>query len=729
MFQDKEDKATEPQTKGSMLVVPDRYSERDLIGYSAYGAGLVEMVRSVQSDGSFTIGVFGQWGQGKTSMLRQIKHALDDDENILTVWFNPWQFSKEEHIIVPFFHTLVSFLKEYKEKHETLGSKIAPKLKRFWKELVRVPIALSYGLETDIKIPILLKTKFKPKEIIEESRRQRKEIEKKAKSEDEKIQEDYESLYYRLISRLEAASKELDLKIVVFIDDLDRCLPEKAVELLEGIKVLLDIPGFVFVLGVAREVIERGIRVLYHSLYTDLPKDRIFLEEEYLDKIIQFPFTLPAPDLKLLRKLVGDYLKGVPEVDPYLPIIHQALGNNPRCLKRFINNLSYTFWVAREKKIESGDKEEFHACLLVKMTLISFRFPRLYHIIGKTPSHLLRIQKFLQVKPELDKLKRTGELTDEEQRKMLVQNNVQHPDDFIEIKHLELFEHPNVHAITSILCNCVPAENDEEPMEALNFEDEEEVLKYVSLLTATTKTEETSQISGNTIRDTIAQRMIKIPAGSVSLMDAESGNQYTAVVKEFWLDKYPVTQRLYHEITNQFPSNFKGDDLPVERVSWLDAVKFCNLLSDNAGLPRAYEVSGDNVTPISSSNGFRLPTESEWEYACRAGSTGYRYNDLDSIAWYNKNSGGQTRSVGQKLPNDWGLYDMLGNVWEWCWDWFGPYPKDKEAVWSGPDSGEYRVLRGGSWINNDENCRSSFRRRGHPADRFNGAGFRIARSL
>ena len=117
-------------------------------------------------------------------------------------------------------------------------------------------------------------------------------------------------------------------------------------------------------------------------------------------------------------------------------------------------------------------------------------------------------------------------------------------------------------------------------------------------------------------------------------------------------------------------------------------------------------------------DGYRLPTEAEWEYACRAGTDGPRYGDLDDIAWYRENSGERRHVVGEKQPNPWGLYDMLGNVWEWCWDLY-----DAEVY------GAYRVLRGGGWFDEHWSCRASVRRRSHPTFTTDDLGFRIARSV
>ena len=127
--------------------------------------------------------------------------------------------------------------------------------------------------------------------------------------------------------------------------------------------------------------------------------------------------------------------------------------------------------------------------------------------------------------------------------------------------------------------------------------------------------------------------------------------------------------------------------------------------------------------------GYRLPTEAEWEYAARAGSTGARHGDLEAVAWYEGNSGGKTHPVGQKQANAWGFYDMLGNVWEWVWDWQADYPAGSVSDPLGPSSGSFRVIRGGCWSPYARNCRAAFRALHVPGARFSDLGFRLARSL
>jgi formylglycine-generating enzyme required for sulfatase activity len=213
--------------------------------------------------------------------------------------------------------------------------------------------------------------------------------------------------------------------------------------------------------------------------------------------------------------------------------------------------------------------------------------------------------------------------------------------------------------------------------------------------------------------------MVIVPPGRVNLSDRRTRNSWQIEVAPFQMSAFPVTQSWYARVTGEWPSTAKGDRLPVECVSWWDAVQFCNALSRSEGLTAAYHLDADAETAEwdTSAYGYRLPTEAEWEHACRAGTTGPRYGPLEEVAWYQGNSDGRIHPVGGKQPNAWGLYDMLGNVWNWCWDVY-----DAEVY------GTYRVLRGGGWADEHWSCRASVRRRSHPTFRIDDVGFRIARS-
>ena len=215
------------------------------------------------------------------------------------------------------------------------------------------------------------------------------------------------------------------------------------------------------------------------------------------------------------------------------------------------------------------------------------------------------------------------------------------------------------------------------------------------------------------------EMMIKIPEGTIILNDDRLKSKWRVEIKPFFLAKYVVTQELYYNITQKSPSFFRGDKKPVENISWYDAVNFCNLLSRNEGLKECYIINSHGIVAYDlEAKGYRLPTEAEWEYACRAGSKEIRYGEINGIAWYKENSKGKTHEVGKKDPNSWGLYDMLGNVWEWCWDVYD------EKVY-----GSYRIFRGGGWSDTERGCLATNRRRSHPTFHIEDLGFRLARSI
>ena len=186
----------------------------------------------------------------------------------------------------------------------------------------------------------------------------------------------------------------------------------------------------------------------------------------------------------------------------------------------------------------------------------------------------------------------------------------------------------------------------------------------------------------------------------------------------YWLGSTEVTQGQWQSVMGSNPSHFKGGNLPVEKVSWEDAMSFCRKLTERERA--AGRLSGDLA--------YTLPTEAQWEYACRAGTTGAYAGDLDAMAWYAKNSGRKTHPVGTKRANAWGLYDMHGNVWEWCSDWYGDYPRGSVTDPTGANSGSLRVLRGGSWGVTARYCRSADRFRDSPGYAWNLLGFRLALS-
>ena len=230
----------------------------------------------------------------------------------------------------------------------------------------------------------------------------------------------------------------------------------------------------------------------------------------------------------------------------------------------------------------------------------------------------------------------------------------------------------------------------------------------------------------------VNMEMVLIPAGTFMMgspeseaerSDDETQHQVT-ISKPYYLGKYPVTQAQWQQVMGNNPSHFKGDKLlPVENVSWDDTQAFCRKLKEITQAP------------------FGIPTEAQWEYACRAGTNtpfhfgselNGRQANCDGTVPYGTDSEGpylkKTTPVGKYQANAWGLYDMHGNVWEWCSDWHGDYPTGSVTDPIGPATGSYRVFRGGCWYDAAVNCRSAFRNGRDPSNRYRDLGFRVALS-
>lgn len=215
----------------------------------------------------------------------------------------------------------------------------------------------------------------------------------------------------------------------------------------------------------------------------------------------------------------------------------------------------------------------------------------------------------------------------------------------------------------------------------------------------------------------------RIPAGSFVMGSPESEENrddetphYVTLTQPFYIGLYEVTQKEWESVMNQNLSTIFGDKYPVEQVSWNDCREFVKALNTR------YRSKLDSQ--FGPGWEFALPTEAQWEYACRAGTTGPYAGDLDTMAWYGDNTL-SSRPIGQKAPNAWGLYDMHGNVCEWCQDWRDTYPSDGVSDPTGPDSGSSRVIRGGSWNSHAWGCRSARRRHSHPAYRYDSVGLRL----
>ena len=226
----------------------------------------------------------------------------------------------------------------------------------------------------------------------------------------------------------------------------------------------------------------------------------------------------------------------------------------------------------------------------------------------------------------------------------------------------------------------------------------------------------------DTLRPPSGGNLVVIPPGQFLMGDADGRADETAhevQVSSFYMDRFPVTQEMFETVTGSNPSKRQAKDHPVERTQWVDAVRFCNQCSQLEGLEPCYNL--ETWECDFTANGYRLPTEAEWEYACRAGSqTRYFFGDdqqeLAKYAWCKPHSRGRSHPVGEKRANPWGLFDMHGNVWQWCNDYYSEtyFAESPSSDPRGPATGKQRVLRGGAWNANADKCRAASRFREFP---------------
>ncbi len=265
-------------------------------------------------------------------------------------------------------------------------------------------------------------------------------------------------------------------------------------------------------------------------------------------------------------------------------------------------------------------------------------------------------------------------------------------------------------------------------------------------------------VSATSVIKVVDRSMVLVKAGTFEMGkngDGTSDNvtpiHTVTLNQDFYICKYEVTQKLWQEVMGSNPSLFStdGENKPVEQVNWYDCIEFCNALSEKDGYDKVYNIDKVNIDPNNtcdygcikwtvtinaSANGYRLPTEAQWEYASKGGdkaSSPYKISSgsdaVDAVAWYYGNSGGETHQVGRKASNELGIYDMTGNVYEWCFDWYGDYSAYAQTDPVGVVSGVNRVVRGGGYNVYDYCCRSAFRNNNAPDHKLFNYGLRVVR--
>lgn len=651
-------------------LISDIYCEKDLLGFDKYIDTLSKMITHKNFRTPFCIGVFGKWGSGKTSFMHLLEKKLSEDTTktntiaIIPIWFNPWRYEKEEHLIIPFLKSIEHGIERYMRIHEGIGKTLLKKLKESCLKLWDASRAFAFGITAEAKlcgIGIELDTS----KMVERE----EEFVKKRIEDAKKVSEKYASLYYEIVDELKKTVDEEIFRIVVFIDDLDRCLPDKAIELLEAIKLFLDIEGYLFILGVDKEVVKKGISYRYRFFEHREEKEKeglVISPEDYLDKMIQLPIELPVIEHGRKRKYIENLLGESEGFKQYADVIIAAgIGENPRTVKRFINLLTFTVNLAetlkdsiiydRVEPVESNKRKEllkkhFNSLMYLKWTIIVFRYPQTHNDIKGNKRILIELQKAArgEVKVEDEKVEGKGIQIDESLKKVLARG---------EAGKGELF----------------PEDGDD--VEWL-------IERFIHLTESTVISEKDRSATKGYRQSFHPGDMVLIPKGKFLYGDDKLEKE---INYDYEIGIYPVTNGEYKQFVDamghRIPSHWTKDQKtfpgnkenhPVVNVSYDDVITYCKWKSKKEG----YE--------------YKLPTEYEWEKAAR-GEDGRVYpwgNDFDEEKCNCNESGISKTTPVDKYPDGvspYGCYDMAGNVWEWTESW---YDEKKPEKFSGAVTGE-----------------------------------------
>jgi formylglycine-generating enzyme required for sulfatase activity len=729
--------------------------KEDALDFTPYVHALADIAMTGSTP--LTIGVFGTWGSGKTSLMRMVKEQVEA-QGAAAGWFDAWKYDKEETLWRAFLLSVLFALEEAAAKNKQPTEEIE-KLKTLLYQ--PIDIEKTGGVTIDlaklggkaVQGAVQIGLSFIPGgaalgKIVEELQKsgtanlsegaldaiQRERI--KVHIEQIRFLEQFQERFRRIVA--ETVVRNNNGRLVVFVDDLDRCLPEKAIEVLEAIKLFVDAPGCVFLLGLDAEVIARGVELRYHDYFKDgdSQKTNPIDGAKYLEKIIQLPFQIPPVEHSDMQDFVGGLSQTWPHPD--CPIVFaEGLGNNPRQIKRTVNVFLMLWRLAakREKKLQGAIKP----VRLAKVVALQTAAPLLYDLLKEQPGLLRDLENYyltegeqtpkgkpqVAQRPELpDGLARLVEGIPTIKRILTVKHIDKKDTSFGKLSPADLRLY-----FTLTKRAEAPQSVSAEPARLL-FEPQVLLIPAGKFLMGSTKEQAEQAIKDGGVRNFVRRVMINtINKYSVEWEQPQNEVELSA----YFIGKYPVTNREYHayiqETRARPPQGWDGrnyppekSDHPVVSVSWRDAQKYCKWLSQKTGKQ------------------YRLPSEAEWEKAAR-GTDGRVYpwgDDFDPKKCnVNQSKIGSTTPVGQFSQaggdSPYSCADMAGNVWEWCADWsaeneyknrVGQAVKDPP----GPQKGVIRVLRGGAWNYSRYFARCACRYWGVPEGFLNDIGFRLVRS-
>lgn len=761
-----------------LAILSDQPADEDRLEFDPYARTLAEIVADPATDTPLTIGVFGSWGAGKTSLMRMVRNRLEATANsdfpIRTVWFNAWLYSREEALwralISRVLETVRRFAlddaarKELRQLEARLYPPAAPTGSQLTLPPGRLPGLGNASLPTLTGLELLRRQA--QREGDQETTSRLEEIIADVEESQALTRRDQIAALDDFRRHFEEISRRCILphgRLAVFVDDLDRCLPDKAIEVLEAVKLFLDVCGVIFVLGVDREVIEAGIRVRYADYETLIDGAR------YMEKIVQIPFNLPPIPPRAVEGYVHQVTSGgLP--DPRCErLFSVGLEANPRRIKRTLN-VFLLLWRLAQNREEL--RETIKPVRLAKLVVIQQYYPRLFALLTQGPHYLGDLERrFRETARE-----GAGEgavLARGRGRAAPLEGEEAAPGGGEgtggeSISAGPLAEFLSIGLLRDLLICTAPDEPD------ANFADlpPAGVLEYIYL---TRSAVEERAVEAEVARLPFEPQMVAIPAGPFlmgtppsqvdelfrllqaeyedakrEMIEREVG-QHEVTLPAYAISRYPITNAEFARFIEdggyaarehwteagwkqkesegwtqpRFWADEKWNDpsQPVVGVSWYEALAYCRWLAAKTGRP------------------YRLPTEAEWEKAAR-GADGRRYpwgNTWDAARCNNRERGpGRTTPVGQYPAGDspYGVSETVGQVWEWCASKFGGtgtspkygYPYRADDGREDPEGDDTRILRGGSWYNGAGYCRCAYRNWDLPRFRNFIWGFRCVRA-
>lgn len=702
----------DPQRPKSPSLLDDLPAHRDALDFDPYVETLADIVSSPKTSTPLTVGVFGSWGSGKTTLLGMIRQKLPKTSTSL--WFDAWKYDKQEALWRALLLRVLAELREVVKRgtsadvqkdlveledlesalYRVVDREEVGRVQIDWGKLGigagqgAVQVALSLVPGGKIFSDLVQGLKGEQAESAVDAlaaavRRERIQVH----IDQVQFLEQFQDRFRRLVEKYVIGRGEGKGRLVVFVDDLDRCLPEKAVEVLEAIKLFLDVPGCAFVLGLDHQVIARGIEAKY--------KEPGAIDgRAYLEKIIQVPFQIPPIEEQDLEEFVTGLVPEWPDPE-CARVFAVALGGNPRRVKRTVN-VFLLLWRLAEARAERL-KGKIRPVRLAKVVALQHIAPDLYEILRETPRLLRDLEEHLNQEGgggKEDKSEPPPVLAPFAGRSAVR-------------RLFALHSGPSVTNFTGLT--------------------PEDLQLYFTLTRRTEAFAEQPRLVFEPV-------LVLIPAGSFLMGSTQEQlknethkdetPQGRVELDEYWIGKYPVTNAEYQSFVRESghppPQEWKGMEYPagkgghpVTSVTWKDCLAYCRWLKEQTRKP------------------YGLPSEAEWEKAAR-GADGRIYpwgNDFDRKKVNSKEAGARgTTPVGQYSPagdSPYGIADAAGNIWEWTRSLHRAYPYDPGDGRELMNAEGLRVLRGGSFYDDATIVRCGVRSRLSPSARNWNIGFRV----